>query len=378
MNRALVALTAALLAACEGEMTGGAAGGSEATAGGSAGGSRAGGSAGGSSGGGATAGGAAGGSSAGGATGTGLAASYRGDVGIENDPDVIWAEHFDEASVTALSARYTQTDKATNLQLVSDAPAGAGDAKALRVQATASSTGGHLYKYFPAGHEELWVRYYIKYVSGPFHHTTVNVGGVSPSAQPFITQGAIGLCCTAPDGDKAFAVSAEVYAPSGGAYPFDFYNYWWEMKSWGAVVTPAHAADEPDPITGQLKLPAAGNSMLVGSEPRLQLGRWYAIELHLKLNTPPQRNGLLGLWVDGQRVQELGPGFPNGDYQGTNFSPSASGSPFPGLSWRSDAALKVNYLWVSHYATQVPAGQTSVVLYDQLVMAKRYIGPIAP
>src|SRR5262245_65274536 len=37
----------------------------------------------------------------------GLASDYPGDVGIEADPDVIWAESFDQASVSGLAARYT-------------------------------------------------------------------------------------------------------------------------------------------------------------------------------------------------------------------------------------------------------------------------------
>jgi hypothetical protein len=222
------------------------------------------------------------------------------------------------------------------------------------------------------------VRYYIKYVDTQYHHTTVNIGGVNPAAQPSITSGAVGLCCTAPDGDKALSVSLEPRGKSGSAYIIDFYNYWLEMKSWGDIVNPPAPANEPDPITGALKKPAAGNGFLIGSEPRFDFNRWYAVELHIKLNTPSAHDGVLGLWVDGQSVIELGPGYPKGSYTGTNFGPNAAGQPFEGLRYRDNAVLKINHIWITNYATQLSSGQTAAVYYDQLVVAKRYIGPLHP
>jgi hypothetical protein len=354
---------------------GGAADGS-AQAGGSATGGATGG---GASGGGRAARGGGGGSAGGGAASGGLASDYPGDVGIGADPDVIWAESFDQASVGALTARYTAARNPRNMALVTDSPAGAGNPSSLKVTATSRSTGGSLYRYLDAGHEEIYLRYYIKYTDSVYHHTTVYIGGVNPIAQPFITQGAIGLCCTAPDGDKALAVSAEVYRRTGSVFLFDFYNYWFEMKAWGDIVTPRVGATEPDPITGQLKVPAAGNSFLVDSRPIFLLNRWYSVEIHVKLNTPANHDGLLGLWIDGHRIQEFGPGTPKGTYVGTNFRPDpAATQSFPGLRYRNDAVLKLNYMWITHYATQVPSGATSVVYYDQLVLAKRYVGPIKP
>lgn len=313
---------------------------------------------------------------AGSAAGRGLAAAYPSDVGIEQDPDVLWAESFEEPSVAALTARYTSAQNPANLQLIRDAPSGAG--QSLEVTATPSSTGGGLYRSLGAGHDEVYLRYYIRYSNAAYHHTTVNVGGVNPSVQPWVTQGPVGLCCTAPDGDKALSVSAEVFSRSGGTFAFDFYNYWWEMRSWGNVVTPPTGSTERDPLTGQNKVPAAGNTFLSGVEPRLAFDRWYAIEVHVKLNTPPARDGVLALWIDGRLVHEFRAGSPMGQYVGTNFSPSPGGAPFPGLSYRSSTALTLNYLWITHYATQVPPGTTTSVHYDQLVLAKRYIGPMAP
>src|SRR4051794_11361551 len=45
-------------------------------------------------------------SSGAGSTSGGLSSMYPGDVGIENDPNVVWTENFEEGSVAALYARY--------------------------------------------------------------------------------------------------------------------------------------------------------------------------------------------------------------------------------------------------------------------------------
>jgi hypothetical protein len=264
------------------------------------------------------------------------------------------------------------------MALVADAPAESANPRSLKITATSNSTGGSLYRYLGAGHNELFLRYYVKYTDSSYHHTTVNLGGVNPAAQPRVSQRAVGLCCTAPDGDKAVSVSAQTMTRVGNAFKFDFYNYWFEMKAWGDIVTPRIGATEPDPITGQHKVPAAGNRFLVDSEPHLEIDRWYCVELHVKLNTPPNADGLLEMWVDGVRIQQFAPGTPTGSYMGTNFRPDPGGQPFPGLRYRNSSVLKLNYLWLSHYATDVPAGATSVVFFDQLVLAKRYIGPLRP
>ena len=40
---------------------------------------------------------------------SGLASKYLGDVGIETDPNVIFAENFEEGSVAAVASRWENT-----------------------------------------------------------------------------------------------------------------------------------------------------------------------------------------------------------------------------------------------------------------------------
>jgi hypothetical protein len=95
----------------------------------------------------------------------------------------------------------------------------------------------------------------------------------------------------------------------------------------------------------------------------------------VKLNNPvTASNGELAVWIDGQRVLNLGQGFPNGSWSGGTFTENASGSPFGGFQWRSDSALNLNWLWLQNYVTGVP----SSVQFDHVVLARSYVGCLAP
>jgi hypothetical protein len=52
-------------------------------------------------------------------------------------------------------------------------------------------------------------------------------------------------------------------------------------------------------------------------------------------------------------------------------------APFEGFRWRKDARLRLNFLWVLNYITDSPAGHVSKVWFDQIVVARAYIGPMA-
>jgi predicted amidohydrolase len=118
----------------------------------------------------------------------------------------------------------------------------------------------------------------------------------------------------------------------------------------------------------------------------------------IQMNDVGESNGELALWIEGKRVSHLGKGYPKGKWtfdkflvdQGgesvrwndekrgpENFSVPAGGSPFDGFRWRSDERLKLNFLWVLFYITRSPQGKISKVWFDDIVVAKEYIGPLA-
>src|SRR5436309_15188703 len=62
----------------------------------------------------------------------GIAALYPGDVGIENHPDVILAEKFEESTLTDLFNRWTDILNGSAMPFSSDAPVGSPGSRPLK------------------------------------------------------------------------------------------------------------------------------------------------------------------------------------------------------------------------------------------------------
>jgi hypothetical protein len=167
--------------------------------------------------------------------------------------------------------------------------------------------------------------------------------------------------------------------PFGKDWRWDYYTYWMEMRG--------------SPPRGQ----TWGNCFVNDPQLRVKKGEWQCLEVMIKLNSPvTESNGELALWVDGRLVSHLGPGFPKGKWiydrflpgQGgqsirwndekggpETFSVPQEGEPFPGFRWRNDEKLKINFVWVLLYITDTPQGHINQVWFDDIVVAKDYIGP---
>jgi hypothetical protein len=76
---------------------------------------------------------------------------------------------------------------------------------------------------------------------------------------------------------------------------------------------------------------------------------------------PDTADGKQAMWVDGKLVGE-----------------------FTGIRWRTDLDLKANCLWLEHYGydggdpTKAYWKDKQTVWFDDIVVATRYVGPIAP
>jgi hypothetical protein len=141
-----------------------------------------------------------------------------------------------------------------------------------------------------------------------------------------------------------------------------------------------------------------GNSFVRAPRLKVERGKWICAELMMKMNGPvTAHNGEMALWIDGKLVSHLGQGFPTGkwDYDkflvneggdsirwnDTKHGPDRSrtatgGAPFEGFRWRSDEKLNLNFLWVLLYITDSPEGHVSKVWFDDIVVARNYIGPL--
>ena len=112
----------------------------------------------------------------------GIAARYPRDAGIEADADVIMTEMFERNSVAEIASGWTNCQNTGGMSLTTDVPAGSGGTRSLLMTALGGrSTGGHLYKKLAPGHDQIYMRYYIKYApTGTYHHTGGWLGGYHP------------------------------------------------------------------------------------------------------------------------------------------------------------------------------------------------------
>lgn len=326
----------------------------------------------GGSGGTAGSGGASGSGGSGGIGGSGgglLSDQYPGDIGIDNDPDVVWHENFEEGSVAAVTGRYDSAANPPGMTLSTDVPArSSGHAS---MQLTSDGGGANatdLYKNLGAGYDEIFVRYYAKYQAGVmWHHTGVWIGGYNPPS-PYPNP----MAGLKPNGDDRFSVSLEPMEAAPNAR-LDFYDYWMQMHSW---------MDVPMGSTAYY-----GNSLVHQTSLRAPDDTWFCVELHIKLNPDPTSpaGAELGLWINDTQVQDFTDSAPLGCWIKDKFCPVGADGPectgYPSLcvqpyipldlQYRSTSALKINAFWPQNYIT---AGGAGSVWYDDMVMAKRRIG----
>lgn len=295
----------------------------------------------------------------------GIAARFPGDAGLEQDPDVLFVERFDAGSVGDVARRWDTADGTSIMTLSPDAVPGSADKTSLLMSHVGGQgTGGQLYRRLLPGYDQVFARFYVKFASDcePIHHFGTHLGGFCPPT-PW-PQGGAGL---RPEGDKRFTTGVE---PFGAEWAWDFYTYWQGMhahgdgKYWG---TPFLANVERPPVAKD---------------------RWICVELMVKTNTPgaDTADGEQAFWIDGQLwrldqqvVSHIGPGFPPGRWTGGWWQPDPdSDSKFEGFRWRTTDQLNVNYIWAYLYITKARPGRVSKVWFDNIVVARRYIGPLAP
>lgn len=299
--------------------------------------------------------------------GYGLAASYPGDRGIGQDPAVLFVEDFEVSDLQELGKRWEDiSNKAGQvLSLSNDVPPISSGSRSLQVTAfLGRNTGGHLYRRLRPV-DRVFVRFYVKFAQDcPYIHHFVHIGGYNPpTAYP---QGGAGL---RPEGHERVTIGIEPYGDYGRYQPpgiWNFYCYWPEMKIsadgryWGNGLRPARPQLVPT-------------------------GRWQSVEVMVVLNTCPDgHDGELALWLDGELAGHFIKGARRGPWTGMGFSLAEDGEPFEGFRFRTDHALKLNFLWLLVYVTENAARQNNVerpnpttrVWFDDIVVADQYIGPI--
>ncbi len=194
-------------------------------------------------------------------------------------------------------------------------------------------TGGKLVKWFLPGYEEVHARWYCMFAEdfdqGKYLHFCNLLGG--PPNNRFAAFGKAGR---RPTGGDFFISGLEPHRAHADQPPgaMGFYTYWPDMKQapdgnyWGNVFL-------SDPLVA------------------IERGRWYCMEMMLKLNTPGRPDGEQAAWIDGERVIHT-----------------------TGLRWRDTDELKIHCFWLELYVHNSP--QVNRVWFDQVALSTEYIGPV--
>lgn len=271
--------------------------------------------------------------------GKGLAAEFVADRGIAKSPHVIFADDFEAGDYQTKWDSVRDRD-GTVLSLV-DASDGTPEVgrRSLRARATlGKNTGGGVTQWFESS-ETLFIRFYVKFdptCDYVHHFVTLRANRGLRGGDRWSGFGGAGL---KPAGDERFSTALEPWGNWGRHPPpgrWNFYTYWHEMtksrdgKYWGNAFRPA----------------AAGN-------PDIVRGRWIVCEFMVKHDTPGKRDGEQAFWIDGEL---------RGHWKG--------------ISWRKSPTLQANALTVESYVTDSWTKQTTnTVYFDNVVIARRYIGP---
>lgn len=267
----------------------------------------------------------------------GLAADFSMDHGIGQHPDVIFTESFDDTpdapwvdirdpqgveSITRDSSRQFSPFDGRALSIMFSPRAHTAISMALRLKRLMGEEP-----------ESMYFRYYLRLGND---WNSDRGGGKFPGFSG--TYGRAGWGGRKPDGYNGWSargmfLSTVAKGPHRGKTPIGNYiyhvdhaNVYGEQRSWSSF------------------------------DSLLEKNRWYSIEQYIKLNTPGQNDGVLQAWVDGRLVMTL-----------------------DNLRFRDTDALKVEKVWFDFYhgGGARPSSEQHLFI-DNLVVAKRYIGPAGP
>ncbi len=274
-----------------------------------------------------------------------LATKYPGDAGIASDPAVLFADDFESGTMN-------RWDQNKGRVILSEDQPHSGRWCVQMPMERGQNHGGDAIKWFLPGADTVYARFYVKFSADyQYSHHFVWLGANQPTNK-WSSFGKAGL---KPNGTY-YSTAMEPWFAWGRNPPpgeVHLYAYFLDMqpdpkmpgKYWGNAFFP------PGPGQGN----EASSARVIPP-----LDRWQCWEFMLQANTAPdQADGKQALWVDGQLVGE-----------------------FTGIRWRTDQDLKINSLWLEHYGYDAgdptkrfwKASQT--VWFDDVVVARRYIGPM--
>jgi hypothetical protein len=298
---------------------------------------------------GAATGGASGSSGSGG--GGGISAKYPGDVGIESDPSVIFADDFESYGAPSdLWQRWENVFQLSQTRLAVETENVFAGKQALEftLPQMTSELSNAVQKALDPELDAMYLRFYSKF-AGTFEVVGSSHNGGGMSAHYNLNgQATPGIPA---DGTNKFLVEFEAWrgeaaTPSPGE--LNLYVYHPEQRSqWGDHFFPTGL------VAPNTSLPFDfGPEFVTRPDVVPELDRWYCYELFVRANTPGQRDGRITIWLDGELI---------GD--------------FPNLRFRDVDTLTLDRFNLSLHAGSNPTGETKK-WYDNVVAATSYIGPM--
>lgn len=275
---------------------------------------------------------------------SGLAAKYPGDVGLANDPAVLFADDFESGDMK-------KWDQQRGRVVMIETQPNSGRWCVQMPMERGKNHGGDAIKWFMPGADAVYARLYVKFSPDyQYNHHFVWLG----ANQRTNKWSAFGKAGLKPNGTY-YSTGMEPWFAWGRNPPpgeVNLYTYYLDMepdrkmdKYWGNGFFP------PGPGKGM----AAGKDRVIPP-----LNHWQCWEFMIQANTAPDKaDGKQAMWVDGKLVGE-----------------------FTGIRWRNDMDLKVNCFWLEHYGydegdpTKQYWKDSQSVWFDDVVVARRYIGPM--
>lgn len=267
--------------------------------------------------------------------GEGIAGSFLLDQNISSHESLIFAEDFESKNFREQWDEARDKDgKILSIENPDNALLGENCLKITSI--LGDNTGGGLTKWFKSS-DTLFIRFYTKFHenSDYIHHfVTLRANKSLQGKDRWSGFGGAGL---KPEGDTRFSTALEPWGdwgrnPAPGKW--NFYSYWHEMKA------------SPD---GKFW----GNSFKPNEQPNIKKGEWICAEFMLKHNTPGKHDGEQAFWINGKLM-----------------------SHWKGINWRTSPTLFANALTLESYVTdRWTKNKTNIVYFDNLVIAREYVGP---
>ncbi len=327
---------------------------------------------------------ATGGAAAGGEPGDTLSARYPDDEGIATDDAVLFHDDFESGW-----GRWDEPEADTaHLHLEQDAALAHGGSGFLRSTVTtadldedeyiSASTRADLPERVP----QLYVRYYARFqgiAPNPHHWVRVAAGTEAWSSS--------GLANTVPSGNDGFWFDFD----ADNNDTFNFYVYWYEMRSGRCNDGTAVPGCEGDQGTTY----HYGNIFDPPEQTAFPRDAWFCIELMGKANTVGENDGELAFFIDDRPIGEYRAGYPEGTWLrdsfhtgGCDFSACTEPAPFEGFDFRSNDDVRYKQLFLDAYYERGSAADKraaleergltvsdeQTILYDDVVVATERIG----